>query len=172
MEFREVVSRRLGRGALFLHSMPGRNEHIRDFVEAACEHGVSLIVSLASLDEIASRSPSYAAAMESGALPCPVAVIPVEDFGVPSDRSGFADLVLRTARGTASGDRVLVHCGAGIGRTGTFAECLLLALGAAASEAQSSVAGAGSHPETAEQRRLVDWFAGSMPGKTRGESHA
>lgn len=143
-----------------LHSMPGRQEDVSSFLEAAARRGLGRIVSLASLDEISRHSPEYASAISSGALPCPVTFVPVEDFGVPADREGFADFAERLAQGISSGDRVLVHCGAGIGRTGTLAECVLLALGASAEEARASVEEAGSHPETAEQRSLVEWFAG------------
>jgi protein-tyrosine phosphatase len=58
-----------------------------------------------------------------------------------------------------AGGRVLIHCGAGIGRTGTLATCVLLALGDAYATAAWVVADAGSHPETAAQRELVSWCA-------------
>lgn len=81
------------------------------------------------------------------------------DFSVPKDRAAFLDLVGSIASGLQAGERVLIHCGAGIGRTGTLAVCVLMALGMSHSEAYRAVRGAGSHPETPEQEELVDWVA-------------
>ncbi|GAB3669793.1 protein-tyrosine phosphatase family protein [Ramlibacter alkalitolerans] len=52
---------------------------------------------------------------------------------------------------------VLLHCAAGMGRTGTAA-CVLKALGLATPEALQRVRDAGSNPQNAEQSGLVDWF--------------
>ena len=57
-----------------------------------------------------------------------------------------------------AGGVVLVHCAAGIGRTGTAAACVLKALGLEADEALARVRSAGSNPQNAEQSGLVGWF--------------
>jgi hypothetical protein len=41
---------------------------------------------------------------------------------------------------------------------GTFAICLLLAMGVNRMEAEKAIHDAGSHPETDEQRSLVGWY--------------
>ena len=53
------------------------------------------------------------------------------------------------------GDAILMHCGAGIGRTGTMATAVLMALGTAREAALRAVQAAGSHPETPSQRLLL-----------------
>ena len=57
-----------------------------------------------------------------------------------------------------AGDAVMLHCAAGIGRTGTAAACLLKRLGLSSSEAIQRVRDAGSNPENALQSGLVDRF--------------
>ena len=52
-----------------------------------------------------------------------------------------------------------MHCAAGIGRTGTLAVCVLLALGLGAAEARAAVRSAGSSPQTAAQEDIVHWAA-------------
>ena len=56
------------------------------------------------------------------------------------------------------GESVLLHCAAGIGRTGTAAACVLKALGLPAQHALQRVRDAGSNPQNAEQSGLVAWF--------------
>jgi protein-tyrosine phosphatase len=83
----------------------------------------------------------------------------VPDFGVPTDRSAFTVSVNETARRLCNGESILLHCGAGIGRTGMFAICVLLALGMTQKHAQETIANAGSSSERREQDELVSWFA-------------
>jgi protein-tyrosine phosphatase len=56
---------------------------------------------------------------------------------------------------------VIVHCGAGIGRAGTTAILVLMALGLSASDAAAAVAAARpmAGPEAGPQRDLVDAYA-------------
>ena len=144
-------------GTLRLHSMPGREEPLKEVWEEIQSEGVQIIVCLAGLEEIRTKSPAYAAALEARTTPCLVESFPVADYGVPDDREAFWSLASKTARQLRTGNRVLIHCGAGIGRTGTLATCVLLALGVPRAKAEQAVSAAGSHPETPGQRKLVSW---------------
>ena len=146
-------------GSLHLHSMPGRHEPLEQVWEQIRSHSVQVIVCLAGPGEIRAKSPTYADALATKAVPCPVESFPIVDFGVPDDREAFWSLASGIANQLRAGGRVLIHCGAGIGRTGTLAVCVLLALGKPRARAEQVVLAAGSHPETADQRQLVSWCA-------------
>ena len=144
-------------GKLFLHSMLGRWEELEEARRWLAEQRVERIVSLAPLDEIRRKSPVYAEAIEQQVLKPDI--LPVEDFGVPEDRGTFVATAKSVAADLTGGKNVLVHCGAGIGRTGTFACCVLLALGRTLAEAREEVEAAGSGAETNDQRDLLRWCA-------------
>ena len=146
-------------GKLQLHSMPGRREALESVWEQIRREGIHLIVCLAAPEEIRAKSRAYAAALEAKTVPCTVNALPVPDFGVPEDREAFWSLASTIAQQLGAGNRVLIHCGAGVGRTGTLAICVLLALGETHSKAEQAVVAAGSHPETPEQTDLVSWYA-------------
>ena len=146
-------------GRLFLIAMPGTRGPLERTWEALRREEVQVIVCLAEPEEIRAKSATYAAALEAQAVPCPVESFPVADFGVPDDREAFWALASSVGRRLTGGERVLIHCGAGIGRTGTLAMCVLLALGEPPPKAEQAVSAAGSHPETAAQRALVSWCA-------------
>ena len=146
-------------GGLWLHSMPGRYEPLEQAWSQARIHGIEIIVCLAAIDEARVKSPSYAAALEANEVPCAVDSFPIADFGVPSDREAFRALAEKIATQLEAGRRILIHCGAGIGRTGTLATCVLLSLGQTEVQAHTAVSAAGSDPEDAAQRELVSWCA-------------
>ena len=156
--FRSVSLPRTVNGALFLHAMPGRYETWDIFLKEAARWKISLLISLAEEEEIHAKSPVYADAIRSNTLPCKRERFPIPDFGIPRDRKAFLTFATHTAERLRIGERILVHCGAGIGRTGMFAVTLLMLLGIQRLEAERAVAKAGSHPETKAQQEIVDWL--------------
>jgi protein-tyrosine phosphatase len=155
--FREVTIPEGVPGRLFLDGMPGRREPLERVWDQVREQGVSAIVCLAGTDEIRRTSPVYAQALAKDTAPCPVIMFAVRDFGVPKDRDAYRRLVGDLATRLVAGGSIMIHCGAGVGRTGSLAACVLLALGCGPGAARRAVSEAGSRPETSGQRRLIAW---------------
>ena len=150
-------------GRLYLGSMPGRYEVFQHALRAIAEHGITRVVCLVPSDELQDKSPLYARAVREERVPWAHETFPIEDFEAPADREAFLALARRAAARLAAGETILVHCAAGIGRTGTLAVCVLLALGLSATEARAAVRRAGSSPQTAAQEEVVHWVAGLDP---------
>lgn len=96
---------------------------LRDTLSAVKQEGIGLIVSLASLDGRAVAD----AGIDHHALDTP-------DMDVPDARA-LSAAIDRVQEALACGKKILVHCGAGYGRTGTFLACLLVTRGAAPEDA-------------------------------------
>ena len=150
-------------GRLYLGSMPGRYEVFEEALRAIVEHRITRVVCLVPAEELTDKSPLYARALKEARVPWVHESFPIEDFEAPADREAFWTLARKAAGLLAGGETILVHCAAGIGRTGTFAVCVLLALGLTAAEARAAVRRAGSSPQTAAQEELVHWAAGLGP---------
>jgi predicted protein tyrosine phosphatase len=120
---------------------------------------VGLIVCLAERAEIGKKSLAYARAIDAGTLPCPVMLFEIPDYGVPADREEFWKRACHLAERLQNGETLLIHCGAGVGRTGTLATAVLLALRLPASIAEEAVSAAGSGAEKQAQRELIAWCA-------------
>ena len=142
-------------GQLFLHSMPGRNEPFATAREAIVSSSVRHVVCLTPDEEILEKSPDYAAAIEAG-LPWRHVSLPVPDFGIPEDAETFRAEAAAIAKTLHNGENVLVHCAAGIGRTGTFAVAVLCQLGVPLRDAQRRVRVAGSQSESPDQREFLE----------------
>jgi predicted protein tyrosine phosphatase len=142
-------------GRLALHSMPGAFEPWSDFLVASSEAQISLVVCLAEEREIRVKSPRYAEAIASASLPFERWEIPFPNGGIAEDHARFDTLVTLASASLSEGRRVLVHCAYGVGRTGTFARCVVHSLGVPPEVAAELVSTAGSCPETEAQRDLV-----------------
>ncbi len=84
---------------------------------------------------------------------------PIPDLHAPDpvQMLPFVDDLVERLTGGAT---LVVHCGAGMGRAGTTAVCILIRLGVDPTEASRRVAEArpGSGPEVGAQRDLVEAF--------------
>jgi protein-tyrosine phosphatase len=146
-------------GALYLAAMPGRYRHIdRDLAEAET-YEISIVVCLTPLKEIEAKSVRYAEALEAGSMPFEVRSHPIQDFGHPTDAEAFAALVVDVTVALRDGERVMIHCAGGIGRTGLVASCVLRALGVEYEAAVATVRAAGSHTENTQQKAFVREFS-------------
>jgi protein-tyrosine phosphatase len=145
-------------GALWLSSMPGRFGPWATFEAEAQRARLALVVCLTPLQETAELSPPYHSAIAQGTLPFRWLNLPMPNFGGPDDPQLFRREVGRIADQLRGGDAVMLHCAAGLGRTGTTAACVLKALGLTEQEALERVRDAGSNPENARQSGLVGWF--------------
>lgn len=145
-------------GRLWLASMPGRFEPWATFLAEASRQRIDEVVCLTPRDEIATMSPRYHSAVVTGDLPFRWRQVPVPNFGVPADREAFRQDVRLVASSLSAGEGVLLHCAAGMGRTGSAAACVLKVLGLATDEALQRVRDAGSNPQGAQQSGLVEWF--------------
>jgi protein-tyrosine phosphatase len=158
MSFRPVELPDDVAGSLWLASMPGRFEPWSAFESEARRAGLGLVVCLTPRDELAQLSPAYHAAVAQGGTPFRWLHVPMPNFGVPDDAAAFRREVGRIAQALRDGDAVMMHCAAGIGRTGSTAACVLKALGLDTDTALQRVRDAGSNPQNAQQSGLVDWF--------------
>lgn len=141
-------------GEIWLGPMPGRVHVLASDIAELQSRKIDRIVSLTPRTEIATKSPEYGAALTNG-LGIDVTPFPIEDFGVPNDELALLRLAVQVATDVRRGDRIFIHCAAGIGRTGTVAAIVLAALGIADAHAAQLVEQAGSRPETEPQRLLI-----------------
>jgi protein-tyrosine phosphatase len=158
MPFRPVPLPESVAGALWLHAMPGRLEPWKSFLAEAQRTRLTLLVCLTPRHEIAFLSPVYDAALRDGSLPMRWLPLPMRDLGLAGNLELFREGIENIAQAVTGGDIALLHCAAGIGRTGTAAACLLKRLGLPREQALRLVRAAGSSPESAAQSGLVDIF--------------
>jgi protein-tyrosine phosphatase len=145
-------------GRLWLQSMPGRREPWSAFLDEARLNRLDMLVCLNPLEEVAELSPAYHKAVAQGRMPFRWLHVPMRDFGLAADAAAFRQGVEQVAQGLRMGDRALLHCAAGMGRTGTMAACVLKRLRMPAAEALAAVSAAGSNPQSALQSGWIHQF--------------
>jgi len=138
--------------------MPGRLESWGGFLDEARQRKLNLVVCLNPLEEVAQLSPAYHKAITEGRLPFRWQHLPMRDFGLGADPAAFRLGVEQIGHSLILGEQVLLHCAAGIGRTGTVAACVLKHLGASRDQALAAVRAAGANPQSAVQSTWIDRF--------------
>jgi protein-tyrosine phosphatase len=157
--FRNVALPQEITGKLYLHSMPGRYEKLSRSFQEIRSLSIDQIISLVSFEETEQKSPFYAEAIKSNDMPCEYFAYPITDAGIPDDHHDFARFVEDAAGRLQENKRLLIHCSGGIGRTGTMACCILIAMGLSEDDAEAAVRKAVARPETVDQRSFVHWYA-------------
>ena len=142
-------------GTLLLSEMPGSEKSLMDWLAGAEARDTDLIVNLVQRDELSNISPEYLAYIESNEG-IEVSGFPIADFSVPVDIERFHTLVEEVVRRLRSGQCVIIHCRAGIGRSGLFAAALLTTLGISSNDVLLSVKNAGGRFETEAQRSFLE----------------
>ena len=145
-------------GSLWLSGMPGRSQPWSEFEADAGKVALALVVCLTPRAEVADLSPAYDAALARGRLPFRWLHLPIPNFGLPADPAAFRRDIQQITAALHAGQAVMLHCAAGIGRTGTTAASVLKALGLGTAAALQAVRDAGSNPENARQSGLVEWL--------------
>jgi protein-tyrosine phosphatase len=149
-------------GRLYLSSMPGRFETFDKSRESILNSSIHRIVSLVPLAEIERKSSTYAGALKAGELPCEVTFFPIPDCDIPLNSQAYIKVVHQAAGGLRQNENILVHCGAGMGRTGIFAISVLVALGIEVEHSVELIRAAGSFPESPEQWDFIHQIAGQL----------
>jgi protein-tyrosine phosphatase len=130
---------------------------------ALLEVDADTVVCLNEADELSDRYPAYVEWLRANH---PVRAVwhPIPDLHAPHVAEAIELLAgLRTR--LASGQTLLMHCGAGIGRAGTMAAGLLITMGVPLEEAAAHV---GAHrpmagPEAGVQLQLLRAVAAAQP---------
>ncbi|NSW75507.1 MAG: dual specificity protein phosphatase family protein [Candidatus Atribacteria bacterium] len=153
---RQVNLERKAPGKLFLYPMPGLKESLQEFEAALERERITLVVCLTSFEEIEWKSPKYALYLREHISPTLVRHFPIPDFDIPKNIEAFLNLVTDLACRIRNGENVLIHCAAGIGRTGTTAIATLMSLGFHYHDARKRVKQAGSYPEDSQEAFLTE----------------
>lgn len=147
----------IGRGWLAVMAKPVAGEWIGDEFSGIARLGVSAMVSLLERHEVRELGLGDAPAL-CAARGMAFTSFPIADRGLPPSPAVFA-LVREIGRRIEEGTNTVIHCRAGIGRTGLLAAAVLVRHGHTPEAAFRLVSAARGVqvPDTAEQ---YDWVVG------------
>ncbi len=162
-------------GALGMTLLPGKKRrgysgpHWRDAVADARRlreiHGcTTLLLLVEDVDLEISRARETIPSLDAAGIH--VIRHPVRDMDVPSDRAAFRGTLDRILERVRSGERVVVACRGGLGRTGTAVACLLVDGGAPASDAIARVRAArpGTVERASQEAFVGEWERARVGG--------
>lgn len=139
---------------------PGRFQNLDEDLKALAQAGVQVLVSLLEPDE------ARRLGLEREREACEQAGLqfvsfPVRDHSTPSDPQAALQMAAALAARVRSGERVVFHCFAGIGRSATLALLTMASLGVPLPEATELLSEARGLrvPETQAQ---YDWIADAL----------
>lgn len=112
----------------------------------------SVVVILAGPGEGAGVSPPP----EAGGTSPRLFWLATPNLSIPEDEQQLGEALRAAGDALQGGERVLVACPTGIGRSGTFAVCLLVYLGLDKLEANIRLADAAAGPESGIQESLIE----------------
>jgi ADP-ribosyl-[dinitrogen reductase] hydrolase len=136
--------------------MVGDAALLEDLHALVHRHGARLLVTLLEPHEIARLGDLGGAARR---LSLPWLHHPIPDMRPPRSPRAVRPVVARLLAEAGAGHAAVVHCWAGLGRTGTVAACALVARGRAAGEAVAAVrAVRPGAVQTGEQEAFVAEF--------------
>lgn len=151
-------------GKLAVAPKPRAGDWLEDEIRSWKMAGVDVVVCLLRDDEIAELDLSLESAFcQSHAIE--FLRFPIQDRGIPPNRPEANELINGIAGDLMGGRNVLIHCRAGIGRTGLVAACVLIDLGVDPHQSLQLVSRARGTivPDTDEQR---DWILSFTGGST------
>ena len=148
--------KRIGSGTLSVMAKPVAGEDLDDELRAIARSGTDRIVSLLERSEafeVGLRDEQHVVERHGMAFES----YPIPDRGLPASVGDFGKFTRHLHDEAASGKGVVVHCRAGIGRTGLVAAGVLLHCGLTPADAFARVSGCRGVevPDTDEQR---DWL--------------
>jgi protein-tyrosine phosphatase len=136
-----------------------------DLDHLAGHHETRLLVCLLEDHELVSLNIATLAS-EAERRSIRVVRLPIRDGGIPSKVEQLLALVTTIRTEAAGGSHVVIHCRAGLGRTGVVAGCALIAEGKSAQEAIEILHRVRSprSPETLEQEEFLETFERHVRG--------
>ena len=95
--------------------------------------------------------------------------LPLVDGSVPQSTSDVIGLLEQIHVAVANGERVVIHCAGGLGRSGVIAGCYLRDLGVSATDALEMLAKTRGPrcPETEQQQEYVSGWKHRRPKSAR-----
>jgi len=144
-------------GRLAIAVRPRGGDWLEDEARAWKNAGISAVVSLLTPDEVAHFH------LETEADSCERSGIrflpfPIADRDVPASRAQFQRLIEQLAGAVLKGEKVLIHCRQGIGRSTLIAAGVLRRLGIGLDDALDRIQLSRGLPvpETVDQRKWLD----------------
>jgi len=146
----------IGDGFLAIMGHPGLEQDAAITITDVARQNVKQVVSLLEPDESSALGLGAEAELVTNAGMHFVS-FPIADMSLPTSAHEFAGLTLRLYRQIGTGVNTLIHCRAGIGRSGLLAAAVLLHEGRDVEQTFALVTAARGRPvpETAEQG---DWL--------------